>query len=327
MNMDILLPAAAVIAAALYGYFFLMRIDAAPEERGIVTFWRDVFIFLAAAVALRQFFRLFPTLEPDHLFFGIVVFSAFFYGLYAFLRRGEPPEKRKAVLFWRDMFWCFVFIFLLRGFFWDYFRIPSNSMLPTLQVGDVVLTDKNAYGYRLPVLGTRLTDGDAPERGDIIVFRKPGDGIFYIKRILGVPGDELRYDGGKTVFINGEALPQTDAEQIAAGLALKQEEILERGWHDIFVTGSSNFFIRTPDAVYCKIERTSEDDSLICSVPPAHYFVLGDNRDRSHDSRFWGFVARDKIVGPARVILFNYHHFTRFWRSLSLWETPAPQRE
>lgn len=330
LNLDIALPAASIVCGALYAGFFWMRLDAPPDKRRVVYFWRDAFLYSLAALALRWFFLFFPRLEPDHLFFGVVVLSGTFYGGYAFVRRhaAAGAEGRKAVNFWRDMFICFLFVFLLRGFFYDYFRIPSNSMMPTLFVGDVVLTDKNAYGYRLPVLGTRLTDGDAPMRGDIAVFRKPPGGVFYIKRIMGIPGDVVRYGGDKIVTINGEPLPQTAAalDGDFGGLTPRREELPGRGWHDMLLADSPVFFLHTPDAIHCQLERAPDGDALTCVVPPAHYFVLGDNRDRSNDSRFWGFVARDKMVGPAGRVLFNYRGLNRFWRSLLL-RASAPEKE
>lgn len=315
-QIDLWLPALAVVAALLWGGLWFWQMDAPPDKRRGVAFCRDVFFLSVAVGALRALFWFFPNMQPDHLFFGVVLLSAALWAGYAALLRAKILKNKKLGNFWRDMFFCFLFVFLLRGFFWDYFRIPSGSMLPNLYIGDVVLVDKNAYGYRLPLLGTRLGGGGLPARGDVAVFRDPEEGIFFIKRIIGLPGDVVRYGADKVVTINGEALPQSPAPPAGwPGLSAKLETIPQRGAHTLLLSGTPPFFVGAPRG--CELLRGAEGDSLTCTVPSDQYFVLGDNRDRSNDSRFWGFVPRGELVGPAKVILFNYGNFGRFWQSLA----------
>ena len=262
--------------------------------------------------------------STDAFFFALTAVAALVYGLYAFLRRNDPPERRKPVRFWGEIFIVLLAIFMFRGFMFDWFRIPSGSMRPTLEVGDFVLVRKSAFGVRIPETDIRLTDGEAPARGDVIVFRKPVGGIFYIKRIIGVPGDRVTYRG-KRVLVNGEEFHYAPLGLDGDGLETRRmpkfaEEIPGRGWHDILLDGDLSVFIRSPDPRHCALGRSGRSADLTCNVPAGHYFVLGDNRDHSQDSRFWGFVPRERIVGPAVRVVFNFARWDweRAWKSLSL---------
>ena len=248
------------------------------------------------------------------------------YGFFALTRRDDPPERRKPVRFWGEIFVVLLVIFVFRGFMYDWFRIPSGSMRPTLEVGDFVLVKKSAFGVRIPETDLRITQGDDPQRGDVIVFRKPGGNIFYIKRVIGVPGDRVTYRG-KKVLVNGSELNYARLGTANGPRRLPHfaEEIPGRGWHDILLDGDLSVFIRAPDADFCFLGRGGHSADLTCDVPPGRYFVLGDNRDHSQDSRFWGFVPRERIVGPAVRVVFNFvdWDWARAWSSLQLRDGPA----
>ena len=186
-------------------------------------------------------------------------------------------------------------VLLLRSFLIEPFRIPSGSMMPTLLVGDFILVNKYDYGIRLPVLNKKVYGIGSPQRGDVVVFRFPKDpSVDYIKRVVGVPGDRVVYRD-KTLFINGEKIPQIPAgTYIGSGSGLSmsgadvRSEALGEVKHDILVAPRVNGV--TADVV----------------VPEGHYFVMGDNRDNSNDSRYWGFVPDENLVGKAFMIWMNW---------------------
>lgn len=178
-------------------------------------------------------------------------------------------------------------VWLLRSFLFEPFTIPSGSMLPTLQVGDYILVNKFSYGLRLPVLGTQLVPVGKPQRGDVMVFKYPEDpGVNFIKRVVGVPGDHVRIANGH-VFINDVELSRVKAEFDGA----ESWEIYYRE-----KTGAIEHLIRQEDG------RESASPQGEWVVPADSYFMMGDNRDNSRDSRFWGFVPDRLIVGKASFI-------------------------
>ncbi|HVK99542.1 MAG TPA: signal peptidase I [Dongiaceae bacterium] len=178
-------------------------------------------------------------------------------------------------------------VLVLRSFLVEPFKIPTGSMIPTLLVGDYILVNKFAYGLRLPVLGTEIVPIGKPERGDIMVFKYPENpSINYIKRVIGVPGDHVTYRN-KQLFINNEPVPQTLEAQLPAGRPEFKiyNEQLGKVNHDIMVT----------------LQRSPEpEESWV--VPEDGYFMMGDNRDNSRDSRYWKFVPDELIVGKAFAI-------------------------
>jgi signal peptidase I len=186
-------------------------------------------------------------------------------------------------------------VLLLRSFLVEPFRIPSGSMMPTLLVGDFILVNKFAYGIRLPVLNTKIIEIDEPERGDVVVFRYPKDPtVDYIKRVVGLPGDTVRY-ANKVVYINGHPAGQVPAgvylgkgSGVSMSGASKRREQLGDLQHDILVMP------RTPGL---------EGEYV---VGEGEYFVMGDNRDNSNDSRYWGTVPEGNLVGKAFRIWMNW---------------------
>lgn len=192
----------------------------------------------------------------------------------------------------RSFFPILAVVLVLRSFLVEPFQIPSGSMLPTLQVGDFILVNKFSYGLRLPVVGTKILDVNDPERGDVMVFKFPVDGhTNYIKRVVGVPGDHIRYQD-KTLYINGELV---EKDFIAALPPVElYEEALNGLTHEVFVTMG-------------KRDPRAEGQ---WQVPSGQYFVMGDNRDNSNDSRYWGFVPEQMIVGEAFAIWMHWESLT-----------------
>jgi signal peptidase I len=203
-----------------------------------------------------------------------------------------------------------VFVFVLRSFIVEPFRIPSGSMLPTLQSGDLILVNKFTYGLRLPVIDTKVIPIGQPQRGDVMVFRYPVDpSVDYIKRVVGLPGDQVAYLD-KKLYINGKEVPRkADGQyfepdrvaytaQFIETLGDKPHKILldERRSQDI---GPISSF---PYREKCEYLR----NGMRCTVPDGVYFMMGDNRDNSLDSRFWGFVPEANIVGKAFFIWMNF---------------------
>ncbi len=195
----------------------------------------------------------------------------------------------------RLLFPVFLIVFLLRSFLVEPYRIPSSSMLPTLEAGDFILVSKFSYGLRAPVLNTRIAGSDRPERGDVIVFRYPEDpSIVYIKRVVGLPGERVTYRD-KKLYINNELMDQTLLGAYWMG-DLNLEEALILGREDLDRKSHEFLLSRSPPAGNVDVE-----------VPEDHYYVLGDNRDHSQDSRFWGFVPDQNLVGRAFVIWMNWN--------------------
>ena len=203
---------------------------------------------------------------------------------------GQQVSMPWYVEYSRSFFPVIVAVLLLRSFVVEPFRIPSGSMMPTLLAGDFILVNKFSYGLRLPVVNTKFFGDGTPERGDVVVFRYPEDpSVAYIKRIVGLPGDRLSYVN-KVLYVNGEPAEQQPlpGDQWAQeGLQLRQEQL-----------GSVSHEILVSDyAPGWDWER---------EVPQGHYFALGDNRDNSRDSRFWGFLPDENLIGKAFLIWMNW---------------------
>ena len=186
----------------------------------------------------------------------------------------------------RSFFPVLLLVLLLRSFLVEPYQIPSESMIPTLEVGDFILVNKFAYGIRLPVLGTKIFDVGEPQRGDVMVFVPPHEPRYFIKRVIGVPGDHIRYQN-KVLTINGERVAQEFVDQVTVGVRPQYriyDEQLGDGGHQIY---------RYPTLR----ERPGE-----WTVPEGHFFMMGDNRGKSLDSRRWGFAEDAKVVGKAFAI-------------------------
>jgi len=230
---------------------------------------------------------------------------------------GNIAEAKVRLLmqpWWLDwtagLFPVIIVVFLLRSFLFEPFKIPSGSMIPTLLVGDLILVNKYTYGLRLPVLNTKITAGTPPQRGDVMVFRyPPKPSLDYIKRVVGVPGDTVAYLN-KRLTINGQPVATTavpeffdeDAmryfKQFEETLGSKKHRLLNDDDRPAFVPGAENFEGRAG----CSYTV----EGVTCKVPAGHYFMMGDNRDNSLDSRYWGFVPEKNIVGKAFFVWMNF---------------------
>ncbi|MDD5273066.1 MAG: signal peptidase I [Methylovulum sp.] len=224
-----------------------------------------------------------------------VVWGAYLLRLKSQGRVFNEADEPIAVEYARSFFPILLIVLLLRSFLAEPFRIPSGSMMPTLLVGDFILVNKFTYGIRLPVINTKIIELNEPNRGDIVVFRYPKDPtIDFIKRVIGVPGDKIAYEN-KRLTVNGELVNQvplgryqgvgqgadmTGAQQLLESLAGVDHSILVRDG------------IVSMEGVY--------------EVPKGHYFVMGDNRDNSHDGRYWGFVPEENLVGKAFFIWMSW---------------------
>ena len=206
-------------------------------------------------------------------------------------------------------------VFILRSFLFEPFKIPSGSMIPTLLVGDLILVNKFHYGLRLPVANTKITQGEPVRRGDVMVFRyPPNPRVDYIKRVVGLPGDEVAYLN-KKLTINGkpiasENLPEFFDESVMRyfkqereSLSDKPHLLIQDNDRPAFIAGVGDFPLRD----HCRYSV----EGVVCKVPEGHYFMMGDNRDNSLDSRYWGFVPDANIVGKAFFVWMNFGNFKR----------------
>ena len=214
------------------------------------------------------------------------------------LKEGAAAGGRMTLVeYSRSFFPVLLFVLIIRSFIFEPFRIPSGSMMPTLLQGDFIFVQKFAYGLRLPVLETKFIDTGDPERGDVIVFRLPEDpSINYIKRVIGLPGDTLSYERHRLV-INGELMALELSPEQSSDAQNYIEQLGERR-HDIRVTNPYS-------------ARNGK-----WTVPEGHYFVMGDNRDNSKDSRFIGAIPETHLVGEA----------VRIWLHMDGWSWPRWDR-
>jgi len=206
-------------------------------------------------------------------------------------------------------------VFFLRSFLYEPFKIPSSSMLPTLFVGDLILVNKFTYGIRLPILNKKVIEVNNPQRGDVMVFKYPEDpSVDYIKRVVGVPGDKVVYRN-KKLLINGnemtyQAMPDfLDEEHLSY---FKQySENLSGVPHRILNDDRAPTDVHDPHNFPKRENCTYNMEGFSCVVPEGEYFMMGDNRDNSLDSRYWGFVPDQNIVGKAFFIWMNLGNIKR----------------
>jgi len=236
---------------------------------------------------------------------------------------GDLASARDRLLaqpWWLDwtagLFPVILAVFLLRSFLFEPFKIPSGSMVPTLLVGDLILVNKYHYGIRLPVINKKILANNDPQRGDVMVFRYPVDPrVDYIKRVVGVPGDEVAYLNqrltlnGKPVDVQslGDYYDEDSlryAPQFSESLGAVQHKILVDPKRQVYYGGDAR---SSPNGQNCR--HTAE--GVVCKVPAGHYFMMGDNRDNSQDSRFWGFVPDENIVGRAFFVWMNFGNLRR----------------
>lgn len=224
------------------------------------------------------------------------------------LKKRRPAGKADPVLveYSKSFFPVILVVFMIRSFVVEPFKIPSASMMPTLIAGDFILVNKFIYGLRVPILNNTFLEIRHPQRGEVFVFHYPKDpSIDYIKRVVGVPGDKIAYRD-KQLYINGKKLDVSyadDYQYVGSGLSMvvtkRYQEQLGEHKHDILL----------------EEEKPSLDGEV--EVPPGHYFAMGDNRDNSNDSRFWGFVPEENLVGKAFFIWWNFDNFGRIGNTIN----------
>ena len=235
---------------------------------------------------------------------------------------GDIQEAKVKLLmqpWWLDwtagLFPVIIVVFLLRSFLFEPFKIPSGSMIPTLLVGDLILVNKFTYGVRLPVLNIKVTEGNKPQRGDVMVFRyPPKPSLDYIKRVVGVPGDTVAYLN-KRLTINGKPL-ETNAlpdffDEDASQYFKQFEETLGDQPHRLLNDARRPAFVAGVEKFDGMENCNYTVEGVTCKVPEGQYFMMGDNRDNSLDSRYWGFVPDKNIVGKAFFVWMNFTNLKR----------------
>jgi signal peptidase I len=207
-------------------------------------------------------------------------------------------------------------VFVLRSFLYEPFKIPSSSMVPTLLVGDLILVNKFTYGIRLPVLNQKIIQINDPQRGDVMVFKYPRDmSQDYIKRVVGVPGDKITY-ANKRLTVNGVEVKYTALDDYLDEESLvydkQYQEALTGVSHRILNSERKPVFVPSDVGDFPNKEAcTYTYDTFTCVVPAGNYFMMGDNRDNSLDSRYWGFVPDKNIVGKAFFVWMNLGNLKR----------------
>jgi signal peptidase I len=227
--------------------------------------------------------------------------------LFAKARDKSGATEEPIVVEYAKSFFPVLFIVLmLRSFVIEPFQIPSGSMIPTLEVGDFILVNKYHYGLKLPVVGTKIMENNSPQRGEVMVFIPPHDPRYFIKRVVGLPGDRIDYEN-KILRINGEQLEVDIVDEVMIETAV--------GMRSGILFNEQLGYVNHNAQIVTSDSRGSSRTSWI--VPPGHYFMMGDNRDNSADSRVWGPVPEENIVGKAIAVWmhkdpgFNLPSFSR----------------
>jgi signal peptidase I len=235
---------------------------------------------------------------------------------------GDLSEAKSRILqqpWWLDwtagLFPVIAVVFVLRSFLFEPFKIPSGSMIPTLQVGDLILVNKFHYGIRLPVINKKIIQNHDPARGDVMVFHYPIDPrVDYIKRVVGLPGDEISYLN-KKLRINGQPVAETPESDYYVQELSSYEHAFKENLggvdHEILTRDDRSSsvvpIVEFPFRDNCRYSA----EGVVCKVPPHQYFMMGDHRDDSQDSRYWGFVPDENIVGRAFFVWMNFNDLGR----------------
>jgi signal peptidase I len=261
------------------------------------------------------------------ILFSLLVLTGVIWLLDRFMLRAKRPAG-VAEPWWveyaKSFFPVILIVFLLRSFLVEPFKIPSGSMIPTLHVGDFILVNRYTYGLRLPIINKKFIEINQPKRGDVMVFHYPEDpSVDYIKRVIGVPGDVLIYHN-KKLLINGEEqalLRDGDYNYVESELRfVHTERYIEN------LGGRKHAVLLNPEMPQVHLGSVSNfplheqcsytEEEVRCTVPAGQYFMMGDNRDNSRDSRYWGFVPDEMIVGKAFFIWMNFGELKRVGLSI-----------
>ncbi len=259
-----------------------------------------------------------PLNFPTFLVLGTGIVGLYWLIDTLFFARKRTGDQPILVEYASQFFPVLFIVLLLRSFIFEPFRIPSGSMIPTLLVGDFILVSKFSYGLRLPVIHTKILETGKPQNGDVAVFRFPEDPTTdYIKRVIGIPGDKITLRG-KELLVNGEAVDYSEkatyvmpgTDDIMANAFIRSENLGE-GAYDILVDTSNRMHPPHPNLRVADADVVLTDTGFVAeysvNVPEGMYFMLGDNRDRSNDSRYWGFVPEANLVGKAKYIWMHYN--------------------
>lgn len=283
--------------------------------------WPVLFIASLAMLAMKEIMGFAAVLLTATVVTGVIWLID---SLLVKRQRKAGAQEPVVVEMARSFFPVILIVFVLRSFLFEPFKIPSGSMIPTLLVGDFILVNKFTYGVRLPVINKKIVDVNLPKRGDVMVFRYPVDPTKdFIKRVIGLPGDELVYNKNKRLVINGKEIPAqktgsyTDAEGGGVRFFDTYSEMLSEKPHTMMVDprlGSIDLarVRQFPQSSNC----TYNDDAMTCKVPAGHYLMIGDSRDNSEDGRYWGFVPEENIVGKAVLVWMNFGNLKRIGNSI-----------
>jgi signal peptidase I len=334
MNWELIGWAALAISGALIGAGFFVKsnsglvvsdgkadasAEAHPLQAWLEIAWPVFFIASMGMLTLKEVMGF-----SSVLFFAIVITGLIWGADALFFKKKRQAGEPIVVEMARSFFPVILIVFVLRSFLYEPFKIPSESMLPTLQVGDFILVNKFTYGVRIPVINKKVIETGTPKRGDVMVFRYPEDPTKdFIKRVVGLPGDRISYKQ-KRLMINDQQVPfesQGTATEVDKRLGFRRfetfKEKLGEKQHAIMMDpdtpgvrlGGVRPFLNRENCAY-------NNDGVTCVVPAGHFFMMGDNRDNSDDSRYWGFVPEENIVGKAVLIWMNFGAFKRIGTSI-----------
>ena len=256
------------------------------------------------------------------ILFCLVVFSGVLWCadvIFFRVRRNANTKDPIWVEYGASFFPILLFVFVLRSFVVEPFKIPSGSMMPTLIPGDFILVNKFTYGIRLPIIDKKIIDINEPKRGDVMVFHYPKNlSVDYIKRVIGLPGDTVAYQN-KQLSINGKVVEKRKIEDyqhpgrtFSSQFVEKTNNIEHRTLNNADAPAFMLNVMDFPMRENCRYNN----EGVICTVPPNHYFMMGDYRDNSEDSRYWGFVPNEYIVGKAFFIWLNLDWDNFSWRKM-----------
>jgi signal peptidase I len=286
-----------------------------PNE-SIWSFGTGVLLSILGLTWLLALIGIIPT-NYDLLFFVLSVLFGFFWIIekkvwHKYLKRDEEGEWiRPWWLYWTaGVFPMVLFVFILRGVFIEPFKVPSGSMIPTIMIGEFIITNKISYDLKIPVIEKSVFEINPIQRGDVVVFRYPQNPmVYYIKRFVGMPRDILEYRyKNKELIINGIEVSRvkiSNFNAIGKNIVEYKENLLGVE-HSIWIEPNSILF-PDPNKVHFKLDTNCvySTEKVICKIPKDNYFAMGDNRDNSEDSRYWGFVPKQNVIGKATVIVFS----------------------
>jgi len=316
LDWELIAMVAAAASAAVIGWDWLASRGGNPRSdarKGLLEVAWPVF-FIAVMGLLLKFTDFAAVLLLAAVITGLIwLFDAKF----ASKRRTSDVPEPVVVDMARAFFPVIVVVFLIRSFWVEPFKIPSGSMKPTLLVGDFILVNKYTYGIRLPVVNKKIIDINPIKRGDVVVFRYPANpNVDYIKRVVGTPGDRVVYRN-KRLTVNDELAPiqssgyYTDAELNYLRLPTYSEKLGDHTHQMMVVPAQPPVDLAQVQQFANRGNCEYNDDGFSCTVPAGHYFMMGDNRDQSSDSRYWGFVPDDHVKGRAFLVWMNFGDFKR----------------